>query len=83
MALYFIEYDLRKSKNYQPLYDELAKFNAKRILESLWCFNRINTDAAGLRDYFKGFIDADDGIIVSEINDWASNRTLDTPKSLK
>ena len=53
MALYFLTYDLRNSSNYQPLYDELKKYNAVRILESTWCFNRINTTAEGLKDYFK------------------------------
>jgi len=35
MALYFLEYDLRKQRNYKPLYDTLATFGAVRILESL------------------------------------------------
>lgn len=34
MALYFPSYDLRKQRNYQPLYDELAKLKAIRVLES-------------------------------------------------
>lgn len=49
MALYFLTYDLRKSRNYQPLYDELENFGAVRILESTWCFKRMNTSAKGLR----------------------------------
>lgn len=43
MALYFLEYDLRKQRDYKKLYDELAKFGAVRILKSLWCFNREQT----------------------------------------
>lgn len=82
MALYFLSYDLRKSRNYQPLYDELKKFNAVRILESQWCFNRSNTSAKGLRDYFRKFIDSDDGLCVSEVVDWATINTLGTPKDL-
>lgn len=66
MALYFLSYDLRGERDYQKLYDELEKFHAVRILESDWCFKRINTDAKGLRDYFKRFIDEDDGLCVSE-----------------
>lgn len=79
MALFFLEYDLRKQRNYQPLYDELARFNAVRMLESSWSFQRINTTATGLRDHFKQFIDADDGLIISEVTDWASYRVLKTP----
>lgn len=82
MALYFLTYDLRKSRNYQSLYDELQNFSAVRILESTWCFNRLNTSAKGLRDYFKQYIDSDDGLIVSEVKDWASRNTDGTPNDL-
>jgi len=82
MALFFLSYDLRKKRNYQPLYDELARFKAAHILESTWCFNSSNVDAAGLRDHFKRFIDTDDGIIVSQVSDWASYNTLRTPNDL-
>jgi hypothetical protein len=83
MALYFLTYDLRKSRNYQSLYDELSSFNAVRILESTWCFNRFNTTASGLRDHFKKFIDEDDGVIVSAVTQWASYKTDGTPNNLK
>lgn len=82
MSLYFLTYDLRKSRNYQTLYDELKDFGAVRILESTWCFNRVNTSATGLRDYFRKSIDSDDGIIVSEVSDWASYKTDGTPNDL-
>ncbi len=83
MALYFITYDLRKSRSYQPLYDELGSFNGVRILESTWCFNRVNTTAKGLRDHFGQYIDSDDGLIVSEVTNWASRKTDGTPNDLK
>lgn len=82
MALYFLEYDLRKQRNYQALTDELKKFKATRILESLWCFTYANVTAAQLRDHFMKFIDADDGLIVAEITNWATVGTLSTPKQL-
>lgn len=82
MALFFLTYDLRKSRDYQSLYNELNNFNAVRILESTWCFNRINTDAAKLRDYFKNHIDSDDGLAVSEVSGWATFNTDGTPKDL-
>ena len=50
MSLYTLNYDLRKQRNYQPLYDELAKFNTVRVLESCWCFKRFNISATGLRE---------------------------------
>ena len=82
MSLYFLTYDLRKSKNYQTLYDELNNFNAVRILDSTWCFNRTNTTAKDLRDYFKQYMDNDDGLMVSEVTNWASINTDGTPNDL-
>lgn len=83
MALYFLSYDLRRERDYQTLYDELERFHAVRIFESDWCFNRANTDAVTLRDYFKKFIDKDDGLCVSEVNNWATFNAQGTPNDLK
>jgi hypothetical protein len=83
MALYFISYDLRRKRDYATLYKELQNFNAVQVLESTWCFNRYNTTTAGLRDYFKTFIDSDDGICITEIQSWASWNALKSPKDLK
>ena len=78
--LYFLEYDLRKQRDYQPLWDELRRFGATRVLESLWCFDRVNTSPAGLRDYFRRFIDQDDGLIVMEVGTaWAGVRLHENP----
>ena len=82
MALYFLGYDLRAARDYQELYDELARFNAVRVLESEWCFNRTETTASGLRDHFKQFIDSDDGLSLAEVTDWATSRAQGTPKDL-
>jgi hypothetical protein len=62
MALYFLTYDLRNSRNYQPLYNKLNDLNAVRILESTWCFDRLNTNAEGLTNYFRRLLDGDDGL---------------------
>lgn len=83
MALYFVTYDLRNSRRYQALYDELENFSAVRILESTWCFNRLNTTAKELREHFAQFIDSDDGFVVSEVTGWASRKTDGTPNDLK
>ena len=83
MALYYLDYDLRKAKDYQKLYDELGKFGAVRILKSQWCFKRINTTAGGLRDHFKQFIDPDDGLSVAEVADWGTWNTEGNPNHLK
>jgi len=83
MALYFLSYDLRKQRDYQKLYDELNSFKAISVLESLWCFNRINTSAKDLSTYFRTFVDSDDGLIVMECTNWASYNTNSTPNDLK
>jgi hypothetical protein len=83
MALYFLTYDLRNKRDYKKLYDELKLFNAVEVLESTWCFNRFNTTANNLRDHFKQFIDADDGLLVDESTDWATYKVKGTPNDLK
>lgn len=83
MALFFLEYDLRNQRSYQPLYDELASFGAVRVLESSWCFHRFNTNPEQIRNYFMQFMDNDDGICVTEVVNWATSRTNGNPHSLK
>ena len=82
MALYFLSYDLRKSRDYQKLYDELANFGALRMLESCWCFKRINTSASALRSHFKKVVDSDDSLVVSGVSDWATYNANKTPNEL-
>ena len=89
MALFFLRYDLRNGRDYQKITNKLEEFNAVRILESCWCFKRVDTTAQGLRNYFKQFVDGDDGLIVSQIAEingvpqWASWNALGTPNDLK
>lgn len=86
MALYVLEYDVRaKNHDYQPLYDELATFDAVRVLKSFWCFKRFNTTATGLRDHFKQFVHKDDGLAVFESSEtnWSTINAEATPKNLK
>ena len=65
MALFFVVYDIRSANHdYQPLYNQFAELHAIRVLQSLWCFNRINTTAPMLRDFLTRFIHVDDSITV-------------------
>jgi hypothetical protein len=82
MALFIISYDLRRQRNYEALYAELKKFNAVKILESLYGFNRFNTNAKNMRAYFQQFVDSDDGLIVMEVSDWSSYNVNGTPNDL-
>ncbi len=79
MALYFLSYDLRKARDYQPLYDQLAAFTATRVLESVWCFERVNTDSDKLTTYFSNFIDSDDGLVVIAASQWAGRKLNGKP----
>ena len=79
MALYFLSYDLRNSRNYETLYAELSRLGGKRALASLWFLDHNNTTASALRDHFKQFIDHDDGLVVIAANGWATLRAQSTP----
>jgi len=82
MAKYFLSYDLVANRDYSRIHNALESFNAIRVLESVWCFTRINTNAEGLRNHFAQFIDSDDRLLVIESNDWASRRLLKNPNDL-
>jgi hypothetical protein len=82
MALFFVEYDLRKQRDYSRLTTELEKLGAVRILLSSWCFKRENTNAVQIRDHLKQFIDSDDGLCVSVVTEWATHNTLSNPNKL-
>jgi hypothetical protein len=83
MALYFLDYDLRKQRDYARLYEELRNFSAVRVLESTWCLNRVNTTPPNLRDHFAKFIDTDDGLCVMEVVGWATYKCLASPSDLR
>lgn len=83
MVLYFVDYDLNgRNKNYQDLYDDLESMGGKRILESLWALRRDNTNCKSLRERLKAHLDDEDGLMVSEVNDWAGCKLQYSPNDL-
>ncbi len=82
MALYFMSYDLRQERDYKKLYDELNHFGAVRIIESTWCFDRLNTTAAAMRNHFRELVDLGDGLVVLEVGGWATRGTVGSPYDL-
>lgn len=82
MRKYFISYDLRNVKDYQKLYDELEKFKATQVLESLYCIKYQENKTEYLRDYFEKFIDSDDGLIVIKSAYWAGRSLDNSPNDL-
>ena len=74
---YLLSYDLNEpGKDYQPLWDELGEFSAKRVLYSQWVFSRFNTNSLNLLNHFRKFIDANDGLLIVELDGvgWAGDR---------
>ena len=82
MVKYFISYDLRNSRNYQKLYDEMDKFKAVQVLESLYCFKYKDNQTEELRNHFSKFIDSDDGLIIIKSAFWAGNNLDNNPNEL-
>lgn len=69
-----ISYDMRREPRiYEPLWAELQRLGAVRVLYSLW-FWRGESTCLQLRDHFKQFIDQNDGLLVVSFDDWASYR---------
>jgi hypothetical protein len=75
MKRWLISYDLLKpGKDYQPLWDELKKLKAQRVLRSQWAL-RSSKSAIELRDYLKQYTDTTDRLLISPLDDWASYNT--------
>jgi hypothetical protein len=76
MPMYLISYDLRKVRNYEPLWKALRDWNSARLLESVWLAD-LAGPAQTVRDLLASFIDGDDGIAVIELKpnfDWGTLR---------
>lgn len=81
MDLYLICYDLRKVRDYQPLWTELARLGAKRGLESNWWLEMQSVSAKTLREHFTRYIDSDDRLLVVQASDWSSLRAKSVPSN--
>lgn len=69
MPVYLLTYDLNNetsSAAYKPLWDELEKFGAHRVLESVWLVSN-NASARAIHDHFKEKMDSDDSLFVTEL----------------
>jgi hypothetical protein len=73
MPRYLISYDLNApGRNYEALFDELARLGAKRFLLSQWGLRNAAT-AVAIRDHLWSFMDRNDRLLVSNLDvDWAS-----------
>lgn len=78
MPSYCVSYDLRApGRNYQHLYDAFHKAKAVRALQSLWLLDDPKSSAQ-VRDILRSMIDANDGLLVTEItsSNWAAYKLL-------
>lgn len=74
MKHFIISYDLRKARNYQPVWSALESWGAVRLLESLWVVS-LNSGTAQIRDALQSLVDNDDGVAVIELkpgSDWST-----------
>ena len=68
MPLYVVSYDLNKAKNYQALWDEMARLGGHKPLESVYFLDVNSANAASLKDHLTKFIDGDDQLIVVQFD---------------
>ncbi|MBU2887709.1 hypothetical protein KO507_18235 [Gilvimarinus agarilyticus] len=77
MKVYQIDYDLRKKRDYQALYERIQSYsNWCRPLESTWIISTTQS-AAQVRDYLAAVMDGDDGLLVTRLEGEAAWQNLD------
>ena len=68
MKVYQINYDLRKQRNYDALYQKIKSYDDWcHPLESCWIVVTAKT-AVQIRDELRSVIDSDDGLLVTRLN---------------
>lgn len=78
MTIYLLTYDLLKepdSEDYKPLWAELKRLGGHKVQYSVWLLDLTNDTAKQVHDHFKGYVDSNDRLWVSELvsNYWCSN----------
>ena len=81
MKVYQVSYDLRKQRNYDALYERIKSYGSWcHALESSWVI--VTTQSASqIRDYLKGAMDQDDGLLVTRLQGEAAWYGLDGERS--
>lgn len=76
MAVYQINYDLRKQRNYEALYERLKSYPSRsRPLESCWIIST-SQSASEIRDYLIGAMDKDDRLLVTRLSGEAAWKNI-------
>lgn len=80
MKIFVVNYDLRRVRNYDALYERLESLGGKRVLESMWTLKLSETNTCtGLRDDLLEYMDSDDGIYVAHISSSAWHKPDNQP----
>lgn len=80
MKIFVINYDLRKARDYDILYQRLTELGGNRVLESVWTL-KLNDKytCADIRDDLRRYMDSDDGLYVAHISSAAWDKVDNTP----
>ncbi len=73
---YMVSYDQHHDRNYQPVWDQLRRWNAKRVLESVW-FVESHLTAGQIRDQLQQTTRNEDSLVVVQLSpnaNWATYR---------
>jgi hypothetical protein len=86
MAVYQINYDLRKQRNYESLYERLKSYPTRcRPLESCWLIST-RQSASQIRDYLTEVMDKDDRLLVTRLSGeaaWTKNLGTEASRLVK
>ena len=75
MAVHLVSYDLNRRKDYARLIARIRQYTHAQVLYSQWLI-QTNLTPKQLGDDLIAYMDADDGILVSEMIDTVVWRTL-------
>lgn len=70
--LRLVTYDLHKpKKDYEKLFEALKTYDWAHPLGSVW-FLKTQKTASEIRDHLKQYIDGNDSLIVTSVDDWST-----------
>jgi len=65
LKIYTINYDLRKQRNYERLYEAIRSYGSyAHVMESMWVILS-NNSAVKIRDHLAQYVDNDDRLMVA------------------
>ncbi|KZY94216.1 MULTISPECIES: hypothetical protein [unclassified Erythrobacter] len=68
MAYFAVSYQLNKNKDYQKLWDEMARLGGHKAMRSFYLLELTNETAASVKNHLAAFVDDDDMIFVARMD---------------